>query len=130
MRFLAIWQGLRLAAMSPWYHAACVIAGLMVDTSDTEKIGKKFICSIVDGVKVCEPQDEFSADIVNSNFRWCVTSHFVMVIVAIIVTSFNMKGRYDNKKSDRIEMPNAWLLSAQYLDMSSSYGYLLFSMYL
>ena len=30
MKLLSIWQGLRLSAMSPWYHAAAFIAGLCI----------------------------------------------------------------------------------------------------
>jgi hypothetical protein len=38
MKFLSIWQGFKLSAMTPWYHLAAFCAGMSVDTSDVTTI--------------------------------------------------------------------------------------------
>jgi len=38
MKFLSIWQGFKLSAMTPWYHMAALTAGLCLDTSDVQTI--------------------------------------------------------------------------------------------
>ena len=51
MRFLNILMGLRLAAMSPWYHGATALTGLLIDTS------------VVKSVRVTMPDDSSTYDV-------------------------------------------------------------------
>jgi hypothetical protein len=115
--------------MSPWYHAACVLAGLVVDTNIVNPISYPYQCKDDYG-NLLTCHKSVSAEDVLLNFRVCILSHVLMVFFALTTTAFNTKGRYNNKMSGKLEQPNAWLFMAIYLDMLASITYLLYSMYL
>ena len=60
----------------------------------------------------------------------CVWSHVIMVLLDILKTLLNMKGRYNNKVKHEVEKANTWLLLSQYVDMIAAMFYLLFSLHL
>jgi len=91
MRFLEIFQGLRLSTISPWYHSATFLAGLCVDTSSINPIYYEYPTKT-------EPKNvDISVALIKQTFDYCVASHALMVVFAIVITIFNTKGRYNNK---------------------------------